>query len=456
MSPDSRPETVPFDPGSDELPPSLGPVLTESDTPILLLVAAEANDDAARLAIGLAEARAAGGQRTVLGDADLDTPRLHRLLDVSNLEGLVDVFLFGASLPRVSVRPQMRAFEFVPAGAYAPHPEEVLGSPRWDRLSEDLTGEDAVLLVFVPATAPGLRALSGRIGSAIILGDDRTAAAAADTLDPACRVLAVVERAGRVAPERLSAQAQPPAPGTATIFDGPELTEPLVIRERKRERSVSPVLVVALTAALALGAMFAYQEYVRGNVDDVIPVVPIAAGEPAAPPERGALLETPLPYSVAVEAHQDLEAAMERARSLEAAEPDLGFQVAPLSVNGVLYYRLVAGPVEDRDAGLDVLRRLVAAEHKSGLDTWAVLPTAYAFLLGHYPTEAEARARVDALADAGIPSYVVPQRYETGQVEYRVYGGAYVNRAEADVMRQLLENAGEEAPLVERTGEPEA
>ncbi|MFW6330169.1 MAG: hypothetical protein ACOC3J_00450, partial [Gemmatimonadota bacterium] len=69
MSAEARLEAVPFEPGSGEIPPALEPALTDSDTPILLLVAPDTGGTALRAAIGLAEARAAAGHPTVLADA---------------------------------------------------------------------------------------------------------------------------------------------------------------------------------------------------------------------------------------------------------------------------------------------------------------------------------------------------------------------------------------------------
>ena len=457
MTSDPRPAAVPFDPGSGELPPALEPVLTDPENPILLLVAADADDAAARTAIALADLRGARGLPTVLADADLDAPRLHRLLDVENLEGLVDVFLFGASLSRVTVRPDTRRFELAPAGAYAPDPAEVLQSPRWDRIAEELPAGQALLLVFLPAAAAGVRELSRRIGRAVILGDDRAVERAALRLDPACRVLGAVQPPpDMMAPARLAAQAGPIPAGARTIFDGPDLSEPLVIRQRKRERAVSPLLIALLVLVVLGGAAwFGYRELMGRSAPAPV-AVPAPVEEEPAPQDPGALLATPLPYSVAVEAHQDLEAARERARQLDAAESATGFYLAPVSVRGTLYYRLLAGPITDREQGLEVMRRLVEARHKTAMDDWAVRPTTFAFHLGDFDTPGEADSRVGELTEAGIPAYVVPQRYESGQVLFRVYGGAYENEAEADVMREMLENAGETARLIPRVGEPEA
>lgn len=456
MTPDPRPAAVPFDPGSGELPPALEPVLTDAASPILLLVAAEADDAAAHVAIALAEARASRGLATVLSDADLDAPRLHRLLDVPNLEGLVDVFLFGASLARVSVQPEKRRFTFAPAGAYAPDPAEVLQSPRWDRIAEEVTGDDALLLVFVPAAAPGARELSRRIGRAVVLGDERGVERALARLDPGCRVLAAVHPAvptnARVEPVAVE---DPVWEGGAKDFHTSDLDVPVVIRTPRRPRSRGPILLgIALLLALTAAAWFGYQALMARQALVAVPAA--APAEPMTPAERGALLETPIPYSVAVEAHQDMASAAVRARLLSRAEPEISFHLAPVSVRGVLYFRLLAGPFPDRETGMAVMGRLVDAGHKTGMDDWAVRPTTHAYFLGDYDTEAEARARTEALADQGVPAYVVPLRYESGARGYRVYGGAYENEAEADVMREMLENAGEPVRLIPRVGEPVA
>ncbi|HUG41354.1 MAG TPA: SPOR domain-containing protein [Longimicrobiales bacterium] len=444
---------MPFDPGSGEIPPGLESVFSDPDRPILLLVAADPDDAAARAAIALAAARAGRGLPTVLAEADLDAPRLHRLLDVPNLEGLVDVFLFGASLERIAVRPEAFAFDFAPAGAYAPDPAEVLQSPRWDRIAEELTGDGALLMVFVPAAAPGARELSRRIGRAVVLGNDAAAARAMGRLDPACAILGALDPAPTPVqePEGVPAPAESVARGAPRAPGRPDLTEPVVIRKPRKQRNYTPLVLLGLLAALAAGAWFGYRQ-LFGDEPAAAAVAPEAAG----PGERGAPVETAIPYSVAVEAHQEMEPAVERVRGLQRAEPAIGFFVAPLSVQGRLYYRVLAGPVADREAATALMQRLVVGGHKTDMDDWALLATTHAFHLGDYETMAEARSRVLALSAAGIPSYTVPQRYESGQYRYRVYGGAYQNEAEADVMREMLENAGESARLVERVGEPVA
>jgi hypothetical protein len=474
MNPEPRPAAM-SDPGSGALPPSLGSALTDPEKSILLLVAPDASDQAARAAIRLAEARGEQGRDTVLVDASVTDPRLHRLLDVKNLEGLADVFLFGASLHHVMTRPGDRPFSFISTGPYVPEPSAVLESSRWDRIAGELDSDESLLMLYVAEGTPGLRLLSRRVGHAVVLGSDRAAETAASRLDASCQVAAVIDPSALVkaepdvpapdpeaetapasgdpdAVEGAPAAAEPMAEST----DASALTEPLVFREpSRRSRSARPLLLVALIIAAGVAAWFGYREFLAPPNPP-----PMAAADAPAPgpsPERGAPVETPIPVSVAVEAQRDLDRALQRVELLGTEHGDVPFYLAPVvSRDGGLYYRLLAGFAADADAGARLLQRLVDAGHPSAFDSWAIRPTELAFHLGEYDTRQEAAARVDSLLVQDIPTYVVAVRHDPGEPRYRVYGGAYENPGEARMMKSLLEEAGVEAPLVPRTGEPAA
>jgi hypothetical protein len=458
MSSEARPAAVQFDPGSDSLPPALEPTVADSDSAILLLVAADPDEAAARTAIALAEARARQGLATVLADGSMQRPLLHRHLGVQNLEGLADLFLFGASLEHVRVRPDGRDFEFISPGAYAPDPSAVLSSDRWSRVRRELEDEGVRMLLFVPADAPGLGILSQRAGEVVLIGDDAGAARAASRLHPTCRVSAVISPP---TPPEPAAPAEPADDeSTAAVAAAPvrrvetDLSEPVVIRRTStRRRTVSPALIALVVVALAVAGWFIYREYVASPPDPEPAPTPQAQPVPAAPTRSGPV-EAPLEISVQVEAHQDQASAEERVGLLRAAEPDLNFYVVPITSRGRVYYRVLAGPVADEEAGQRLMRRLVDAEHKSAMDDWAVRPSGLAFMLGEYDTRGAARARMTELAERGIPAYVVPLDYAEGPPRYRVWGGGFQHEREAEVMRQMLEEAGIEAPLVARTGAP--
>jgi hypothetical protein len=426
------------------IPPALGSAITDPDQSILLLVAAEGGEDSGRAAIDLAAARSEQGRPTLLADGGVTAPSLHELLGVDNLEGLADIFLFGASLPRVARRPADRSFDFVPAGAYAPDPAGVLDSPRWGRIAAELKASGALLMLYVPAQTPGLGALSRRVGRAVVIGRERDAVRAVGRLDRGCRVLATVE------PE--SAAVAPPPEPAGDLEEAP-LTEPLVLRNEKSARAtpLRLALLLALAVVLGAGAWFLFQAYLAEPADRVVDA-PLDDGAPAA--VRGEPMETPLPVSVAVEAHQDLTTALDRIAALRRAEPRVDFYLSPVAVSGGIYYRLLAGPLADPETGTALLQRLVDAGHKTAFDSWAVRPTQYAFLLGEFDSAGAADRRIAELAESEIPAYIVRIRYQPGPPRFRVYGGAFETPVEAEVMRQMLEESGLDAELIPRTGEP--
>jgi hypothetical protein len=470
MSPEAWPEPVPFDPEAGTLPPALDSALADPDPAILLLVAPGPDDAVARAAIGLAEARSRRGLRTVLADASTGRPALHRHLGVQNLEGLADLFLFGASLEHVRVRPEGRRFDFIPPGAYAPDPAAVLSSDRWARVRRELEDEGARMLLVVPADAPGLGILSQRLGEVVLIGDAEAADGILPRLHRTCRVAAVITPTPPPEPAAIAAEGpgEPEMePNASTAIEPeaqaePDLSEPAVFRTHRRgTRRVSPVLLVLLAAALLVVAWLVYRTAGASSATPSPAPAQEAAQEPAreatpAPTEpiRRGPIETPLEIAVQVEAHQDQALAEQRVALLRAAEPDLNFYVAPISAQGVVYYRVLAGPVEDPEAGERVMERLVEAGHKSAMDDWAVRPSGLAFLLGEFDTRGAARARMRDLGERGVPAYVIPLHFEEGPPRYRVWGGGFQYEREAEVMRGMLEDAGVEAPLVARTGAP--
>jgi hypothetical protein len=226
-----------------------------------------------------------------------------------------------------------------------------------------------------------------------------------------------------------------------------------VLRHRNQGgRRVSPVLWILLAIVVAVAAWYAFTEYVapaRGQA-----AVP---AQPAPPPaDPGKPIETEVPVSVSIEVYENLDVAQRRVAALRAAEPDLEFFVSPVLNDGVTYQIVMAGPVADVDAGMALMRRLVQDGYKTAEEPWSVRPTALAFRIQDFESKQAAMARRDQLAAQGVPTYVVEVPYTVGPAHYRLYAGAYEYRSEAQVMAQLLQSAGIDAPLVPRTGRPVA
>src|SRR5690606_9849731 len=166
----------------------------------------------------------------------------------------------------------------------------------------------------------------------------------------------------------------------------------------------------------------------------------------------------PLPYSVQVTAYPTLQAAR---AELSAPRPGLErvpFLISPEEIQGVLYYRILAGYAADSTAATLLRDSLVGSNQIDAGDaagTWSLLQfTPLAFDLGDYPTEWAARERSDSLMVQQIPSYVVAMPYSDGSWRWRVYGGAYRDSVSASGMRSMLEAAGLPTRLTARTGVP--
>jgi hypothetical protein len=160
-----------FDPTFERLP-SAAAYDPDHPGPVLLLFDPRADRRwVADAAIALATGWNAAGRRTVLADLSIEDPILHERVGVPNLDGVVDLFLYGASLAR-SARPVPgRGFLLITAGTYTPEPEAIFRHPRWEKIVEGFREAQASLLLFVPLDAPALSSLARWAGEVILLGD---------------------------------------------------------------------------------------------------------------------------------------------------------------------------------------------------------------------------------------------------------------------------------------------
>jgi hypothetical protein len=226
--------------------------------------------------------------------------------------------------------------------------------------------------------------------------------------------------------------------------------ESLLVRDpvppRKSNRAT---IVVSLAVVLLLAAVAGAWHFWSGRTQrEALQGAGEAVGA-TAPASSGLV---PLPFSVAIEAHQDLPTAETRVAALREAEAGMGFYITPLLVDGTLYYRLMAGPLPDSVTAAATMDALLEAGHKTGASEWDIRSTPLAFLLGDFVTREEAEQRVEELRGLSIPSYIVAAPASDVSVTHRVYGGGFAGPAEAAVMRDLLQSTGQPDSLVERSG----
>jgi cell division septation protein DedD len=169
------PAAVSFDPTSGVASPAFEDSLRSwAATPVVLLAVgplAQRGGWAADAAILLAETLAESGDRVVLADLSLDRPELHELVGTENIEGLTDVFLFGASLEHVTLKLPAHSFELIPAAPFTPDAEEILTHRRWSLVFEEFAATKTRLLLYLPITLEGTGAFSDRVGHTVVLAD---------------------------------------------------------------------------------------------------------------------------------------------------------------------------------------------------------------------------------------------------------------------------------------------
>ena len=166
----------PFHPRSEELRAVRTQLLIRwSNTGIrrrMLAVVSPGNGEGrSYLAANLAVVFSQLGQRTLLIDADLRSPRQHRIFNVANRVGLSSVLSGRADLGAVSVVPGLGTLSLLPSGACPPNPQELLLSPAFSVLLDELEAAFDIILFDTPparmyADAQGV---AFRAGSALVL-----------------------------------------------------------------------------------------------------------------------------------------------------------------------------------------------------------------------------------------------------------------------------------------------
>lgn len=274
----------PFDPSAipEELPPSRpldleqageqAALIQPTGTVVLLLSGARDRVWAARAAVALCAAWAEQGRRTVLADLHFEVPLLDEHA-AGQMEGVVDAFLYGASLSRVARPAPSGGYYVIPAGTYTPDAREVFTHSRWPKLVAGFRDTDAVLLLFAPAENQDLPALGAWASEAILLGSSlrtgvdvrlqeagvRTIAVLTPTAEQAASLMIVPESEEDVVSlangSNMDVDAEASNGSTEAVAPDGGATGELPPRrsQKPRRKSLHPALIALLFAVL-LGA----------------------------------------------------------------------------------------------------------------------------------------------------------------------------------------------------------
>jgi succinoglycan biosynthesis transport protein ExoP len=151
-----------------------------SDTPIHSIVVSSGTpgDGKSTIAVHLAQAAAAMGQRVLLVDADLRRPQVHHILGLNNQDGLSNVIATGLTAKQAIQRlPMWDHLYVLPAGQLPPDPTRLLSSKKMQYLMEQF---HAVFDLVIYDTPPVLGLADGRLlapqtdGVVMVVGLGRT------------------------------------------------------------------------------------------------------------------------------------------------------------------------------------------------------------------------------------------------------------------------------------------
>lgn len=460
----SSPSTVAFNPDARQEVPLDA---SELGTVILLLVGEVDRRWAADTAVSLCAEWARSGRRVVLADLHLETPILHEVAGTDNLEGIADVFLYGASISR-SARPvRGQGFYLISAGTYEPDSGAVYRHARWPKVVAGFRDAGASLVLFAPERTADVEALARWTDDALLLGSP------SPTLPALLAEHGIRARAMLLPPEappeepapapaaQRAAPAQAPVAHDRELLLPPEPVRPQGRTGRGARVALGVLLAVALLAALGFLVGRMMPDLAPWGATEEVgaePVVPTA--EPAPAPDAANRAGASLPYSVQVRAYTSLPAAQEQLVEERGRAGGTLFFISPEEIQGVLYYKILAGLEADTVAASALRERLVqigAVDEEEAVGSWSLLQfTPLAFDLGEFETSEQAASALDSLQAREVPAYSVPVPYSDGSRRWQLYGGAYRDSASAEAMRQRLDAAGVQPRLVARIGEPPA
>ena len=158
------------------------------------------------------------------------------------------------------------------------------------------------------------------------------------------------------------------------------------------------------------------------------------------------------PYSVLLGSFTSPVDAAERVAEFRALHGGTLYFMAPTTIRGGRYQRILAGAVASETEASALMDELVAAGAAEEANAWLLRPVRFAYDLGVFTDRPLMEARIAELASLGVPVYGLQTTLD-GTPVFRVYGGAYEDAEAAAPMSDVLEAAGEGATLIVRRGD---
>lgn len=137
----------------------------------LAVLSAGAEEGRSYIAANLAIVFSQLGERTLLIDADLRTPRQHRLFRLGHRAGLSDMLTGLVGAEAVICIDALPNFSVLPAGTLPPNPQALLGQQNFPKLLHSLGQDFALMIINTPAasTFGDAHTVAVRAGAALIV-----------------------------------------------------------------------------------------------------------------------------------------------------------------------------------------------------------------------------------------------------------------------------------------------
>lgn len=139
---------------------------------VLSVLSPDAGDGKTYLAANLAVVFSQLAERTLLIDADIRTPRQHRLLGVDNVAGVSSVLAgLAGTEDCIQAVPDLSNLYLLPAGPVPPNPLELLQRPPFGSLVQEMRQQFEHVLIDTPAAVRGAdsRVIAARSGASLVV-----------------------------------------------------------------------------------------------------------------------------------------------------------------------------------------------------------------------------------------------------------------------------------------------
>jgi capsular exopolysaccharide synthesis family protein len=142
--------------------------LIDSPPKIIVLTSANLGEGKSTTTANLGVTLAQAGKTVLALDCDLRGPRLHRIFDVSNSRGVVDILAAGDKIEEVWLEPTPR-LKLICAGPTPPNPAELLGSRRLADFLAEMRRRFDYVLVDTPPVGVSDSAVLAANGDGVLL-----------------------------------------------------------------------------------------------------------------------------------------------------------------------------------------------------------------------------------------------------------------------------------------------